>query len=482
MNKNFKISFEEWCLNFGFEWVLNLWDYDKNNTLPSEIGSKSDLAFWFKCPKNNTYCNGELRKISSLVKSLNEYGKLQCTTMYSFEQWCKDSDRNEWLGLWDYELNKITPSDIQKGSSGKYWFKCPNGLHNSELKILSSYTRMNKNINCKACKKESHNKDDGYNYEINHKCTGISIGDRDGRISELKKSNTPLTIENVFPEIVKYLVNNCDRMCTYGSSKKIMVRCPECGHIKKVAAYNLTKHAYKCGNCGDGVSYPNKFIYSLLNQLAITFISENIFDWAKSKRYDVYIKHLNIVIENHGIQHYVASNRKGARTLEDEQENDKLKSELAINNNIEHYIVLDCSKSEMEWIKQSVMNSELPKLLNFKEEDIDWDECDRCATKNLAKEVCDIWETEEFINIQKMSKAMNVSVYSIKKYLKKGNSLGWCNYEQKKLLPVICDGVVYRSIRNFSKEYNLNNKTVGGWLDGTCNMPEKFKNLGLMFC
>ena len=34
----------------------------------------------------------------------------------TFEEWCKNNNREDLLNEWDYELNKILPSEITTGS------------------------------------------------------------------------------------------------------------------------------------------------------------------------------------------------------------------------------------------------------------------------------------------------------------------------------------------------------------------------------
>ena len=73
-------------------------------------------------------------------------------------------------------------------------------------------------------------------------------------------------------------------------------------------------------------------------------------------------------METHGKQHYEDGFKGcGGRTLEEEQQNDKNKYELAIKNGIkqQNYIVIDCSKSDLEFIKNNIINSRLNELFNL---------------------------------------------------------------------------------------------------------------------
>lgn len=71
---------------------------------------------------------------------------------YSFEQWCFDNNRQDLLERWDKELNDKLPSQISFKSNNKYWFKCPNGRHESELNPIQ-YISSGRcaDIHCKKC-------------------------------------------------------------------------------------------------------------------------------------------------------------------------------------------------------------------------------------------------------------------------------------------------------------------------------------------
>ena len=77
------------------------------------------------------------------------------------------------------------------------------------------------------------------------------------------------------------------------------------------------------------------------------------------------------------------------------------------------------------------MNSELPKILGFSESDIDWDQCDIFAQKNLAKEVCEYYASNENILIQDIAKHFNLNRQTIRKYLIAGAKYNWCDYNTK---------------------------------------------------
>lgn len=95
-------------------------------------------------------------------------------------------------------------------------------------------------------------------------------------------------------------------------------------------------------------------------------------------------------------------------------------------------IRINCFKSEWNFIKNNIMNSNLPNLLGFKEEDIDWIKCHELACKNLVKVVCDYWNNG-INNTSEIMKILKISRGTVIKYLKQGVDIGWCNYDVKEV-------------------------------------------------
>jgi predicted transcriptional regulator len=144
------------------------------------------------------------------------------------------------------------------------------------------------------------------------------------------------------------------------------------------------------------------------------------------KEYDFYLNNYNIVTEAHGIQHYEESNR--GRSLKDEQENDRIKKELALQNNIEKekYIVIDCRYSDLDWIKNSILDSYLNELFDLSK--VDWLKAEEFALSNRVKEACKLWNNNPSLSVTEIAKLMNLDRQIVRKYLKKGKEHNWCDY------------------------------------------------------
>lgn len=236
------------------------------------------------------------------------------------------------------------------------------------------------------------------------------------------------------PELIKYFKNIEDtHKTTPCNKKKFLMVCPNCGNEQLYSTDDLMNHGFACKKCGDGISYSEKFMYSLLKQINIEFVTQlthTTFKWCENYRYDFYIPHLNAIIETDGFQHYdnnPKSNSKFTRCLI----NDPIKEQLAKNNNISHYIHIDCSKSECEYIKKSIIQSGLLKLLELDETKIDWLECDRFTSKSFIVEVCKYKNQHPELSTKDIGEVFGMARVTIQKYLQKGAILGICIYDKE---------------------------------------------------
>lgn len=263
------------------------------------------------------------------------------------------------------------------------------------------------------------------------------------------RTNDTNCLWTTHPEVAKLLKNQQrGNEITYGKKDKEEFICCDCGHINKKFVYNVVKRGFSCSKCGDGISYPEKFMRNLLDQLNTKYDVQKIFEWSKNikhdnsklcgnKKYDFYIPLSDCIIETHGKQHY----EKGFetirdKTLEEEQENDRLKEKLAKNNGInkDKYIIIDCRESNMEWIKNSILKSELNNMFDLA--NIDWSKCHKFACSNLVKKACKLWNEGVKSTIE-IGENLNLCSATIVKYLKQGNEIGLCNYNTDKCKVVI---------------------------------------------
>lgn len=262
------------------------------------------------------------------------------------------------------------------------------------------------------------------------------------------------------------------RRYSKSSNKKIKPICPNCNTISK---YSITINSIYNQNgfgciCKDSFSIPEKFIYSMLKQLNEDFIfhlSKTELNWCDKYQYDFYLPRLNCIIETHGIQHYERQFNKNSRTVEEEQENDRLKQELALQNSINSYIQLDCRYSVSNWLTNKVLLSELSCLLDL--EKVDWAECMLFASKSLSKEIIDYINRYEWVMIKDIMQKFNVSrpyITNLIHYAIQDEKILKDEYDKHKI------NTKYERVKTRSKNilvYDCNNKYLA-----------KYESIGLL--
>ena len=247
------------------------------------------------------------------------------------------------------------------------------------------------------------------------------------------------------PELIKFFPNGESEASKYNksSNKKIDPRCPNCGKISKklyTINYIWQNNKIPCDCNPTGMSYWEKFVNDLLKQLSFYDCYGKRFEWCyfynhyKNKYtfgiYDFCIENLKIIIETDGTFHR-EDNLMSGQTVEESVYLDMIKDELAIKNG---YKIIrlplekdGCNKNSWKIIKDKIMRSEIPILLNFKEEDIDWKHCDLYAASSLLIDACNIYEQGEK-DLRKIAKTIGMSKSTVLNYLHKGTEMGLCNY------------------------------------------------------
>ena len=102
---------------------------------------------------------------------------------------------------------------------------------------------------------------------------------------------------------------------------------------------------------------------------------------------------------------------------------------LALNNNIKHYIVIDCRESMLSWIKSNILKSKLNELFDLSQ--INWNKCGEFATDNLVKVACNYKKENPNLTTSDIGELMGYNRKTIKEWLIKGNELGWCYYNKQ---------------------------------------------------
>lgn len=261
---------------------------------------------------------------------------------------------------------------------------------------------------------------------------------------------------------------------TEWSGKSVNFKCPNCGHVRKKIISQVSRdNDICCPVCGDGYSYPNKFIYNCLLQIKEQFdfihreYSPNWceFDFhgkRKTGTYDIYfsINNSKYICEmDGGLGH---GNRTLCMNKEDSLFIDKEKDRLAAENGIE-MIRIDCDygrDGKFEFIKDKILGSNLVNIIDFSS--VDFDKANIEAQSSLLIKACQLWNNG--YSSQQIAESINVVGSTVTNYLKTGFKYEICdNYSSKESMyrshgrEIICLNTKkkFRSIVDGANYYGL---------------------------
>lgn len=227
------------------------------------------------------------------------------------------------------------------------------------------------------------------------------------------------------------------------SNQKVKFKCPICGQISDDIISKVVKRGYvSCKFCGDGISYPNKFIFNILNQIRdkLDFLErEYSADWcafmlnnkAVKCRYDIYfgIHYKKYIIEMDGGFHE-HPHIKSKFNYDDIYYIDDMKTKLAIQNNI-NIIRIDCIyplvTQRFEYIKNNILSSELKNIIDLN--DIDFDKANVMSLGSLLIESCDLWNKGH--SVQTIANTLHLTSGTIRVYLESASKYNLCDYSTK---------------------------------------------------
>ena len=216
-------SFKEWCIENDKQDVLNRWDYELNNCLPSEISYGTHKKYWFKCDKHIKH-KSELKNIKSFTSGHN--GVMDCKQCNSIAQWFLNNNL-KLENYWDYNKNTLDPWEISYSSDKKVWIKCQEKDYHESYEIACS--DFIDGCRCPYCNHNSgkiHPKDslgqyiiDNYNEDVLNK-----IWSKKNKKSPFEY--TPYSNYKVWWKCLNGKHEDYKRGCY--SSLKYNFRCPQC--------------------------------------------------------------------------------------------------------------------------------------------------------------------------------------------------------------------------------------------------------------
>lgn len=236
------------------------------------------------------------------------------------------------------------------------------------------------------------------------------------------------------PEMAKMLKNpDIGYEISRGSHREVEWVCPTCGLSKISTPKQVLIYGLACSRCSDGISYPNRLIVALLDQLKITvFHPEWSPEWIGKCRYDVYFIHNGkeyVVEMDGGLGHGgidIVTQGQDTQGIQ----RDIFKDEQASIHNIE-VIRIDCRyerkdiHNRFKYIKESILNSKLNQIFNL--DIVDWEQCNKEATKSLHMIAAQQYDSGK--GIGDISKELRVHYSTVYNWLKRMSQEGLCSYQ-----------------------------------------------------
>ena len=263
------------------------------------------------------------------------------------------------------------------------------------------------------------------------------------------------------PDIAKLLCNYEDGyLYTKTSTKKVKWKCPICNEILEKSINSVTYGGLKCPHCHGRKTYPNRFMFRILQQLEkskqlVYFTREYCKDWCHYEYkgilhrciYDFYCETNNqkFIIEMDGGFHY--EDTKYAKTsLQDQQIIDNIKDELASRQELK-VIRINCNYGKVtddrfSYIRNSILNSELKNIFDLSA--VDFIKADMESNKSDILLAGKLYNKN--LSINEIAENLKVGIKTVRKYLKSATKMGICNYNAE-----------YNQSK-YIKAYNENNK------------------------
>lgn len=371
------------------------------NDLPNNSNIRVDV----KCDNvncKNPYLRPRWAEYLKYVRDNNKYYCRKCacslyggenkrlTTLKngkSFEQWCLENNRQDVIDRWDYKLNEYKPNEINYSSNKKYYLKCPNNLHHSELKLIGNFTMGQEgSISCNQCnsfaqwginnlgedflekywdyaknnklninpweitygtKKYFYIKCQNKNYHDSYKINGNCFI-KNARCPYCNKNSRKIhpldSLGTLYPKSLEvWSTKNKKSSYEYSSftTQEVWWKCPDGIHEdfkRKISNSNLCN--FRCPDCQ--YSQGEKVIEEYLKINDIYSIPQKEFSGliginGGNLSYDFYLPQYNLLIEYQGVFHDCCDG-KGTKYIKEnfpkQQEHDRRKRNYAIKNNI----------------------------------------------------------------------------------------------------------------------------------------------------
>lgn len=299
-------------------------------------------------------------------------------------------------------------------------------------------------------------------------------------------NNQTQYIDEIMPELVSLFKNKNEAHCGKRCTKQAEFVCPYCKkvYIKRIA--DVVRAGYvTCPTCGDGFSYPEKFMSNVLSQLSINFDYHVEKVWTQGYIFDFMFEHnakKYIIETDGGIGH--GKNTPDGKSGEETLNIDKIKNKIATNNG---YLMIRINsdygnENRFEYMKQAIIDN----LANiFDLSIVDWLECHRKALNSKYMEVIECFQKRSKY-IDEIAELTHMKSRTVDKYLHEAMNTGLLEKQtvlktnpyknfpanvkviinemkySSRNIPVYCyeDAIIFDSITTASNYYSFNRESL----------------------
>lgn len=134
-------------ITLTYPWLLEEWDYEKNEVSPEQITKGSHIGIWWKCDKGHSWKTAVGNRIAG-------HGCPYCSGRFAIKGETDLLTVNPRLASeWNYEKNGgLEPGDVTANANRKVWWKCSVCGYEWEASIGN----RNKKRNCPKCSEYRH--------------------------------------------------------------------------------------------------------------------------------------------------------------------------------------------------------------------------------------------------------------------------------------------------------------------------------------
>lgn len=242
-----KQSLYDWCIENNKQYLLEEWDYEKNELTPKDYAPKRQIKVWWKCKRGHSW--------ETTIANRSDKGHM-CKECRDIERKSKTLvyiARPELMNIWDYERNgKNTPYNTTISESKEIWWYCS--------KCDSSWSSIIRNKESGGCPF----------------CTGhkLKVGYND--LETWAKKNNPSILKMYSDENIKR-----PNEITFNNAQEVIWHCPKFDYSWKASVNQIVNRwkTINCFNCdkSNAVINQNNIScgFSLKNRTMRNFVKTN---------------------------------------------------------------------------------------------------------------------------------------------------------------------------------------------------------------